>query len=292
MTTARLSRTTSARMSSPAIDRTVSSTSPVMRPVARAARITPADSIDERDHCLVVSEPRAEAQNRIQRLLEVVRIQTRGRDPEERIEHVPGRFQVPGPFRDSVARDSECERSSSSVMSVECPAQHAQLVRRANLAPNGKIAGGNSGRSSWQAGESGLQTAARSNSTPPIPARAQPRPVPKAAIEAAGRAHGPRWCRSSQSSPQPVNPAPNRSIGHQHVLASIVGRRSWPNSPLLAAASDGKELATTSASGNGPGRRPRVGVINWICLAVLDPHQYLSGLVEARSDPSTSKRSG
>ena len=65
--------------------------------------------------------------------------------------------------------------------------------------------------------------------------------------------------------------SPNRPIGHQHVLASVVGR------PLVAEFSSARCRKRRQTAGKHfrqrgwPGRSPRVGVINWIASPFLTP---------------------
>ena len=117
MMTGRLSRTTAARMSSPSIDRTVRSTSPLMLPVARAARITPASR--STNEIIARSYPSREqkcnTESRVLSKLSGSRRDVEIRKNASSMSRAASRSWVRSEIRRSRL---ECERSSSSVMSL------------------------------------------------------------------------------------------------------------------------------------------------------------------------------
>ena len=69
----------------------------------------------------------------------------------------------------------------------------------------------------------------------------------------------------------------HRPVGHQHVLAAIVGRPHEAELPAIAASSDGNSLAATSATGIDR----RGGKMRRIASPLVDADQDFAGFVQA-----------
>ena len=232
-------------------------------------------AVHQRDHRQVIAQLGAEPQHAVERLVDVVRVQSRRRDPEERVEQVADGLQGAGPLGDPPL-EGRLRAGQLVGHPVERQAQLAEFVRRVDLAPGAQVARGDGGRRPGQ-----------------VPDR--PRDAP------GDRVRGPEAEQEqtgTQGQQQPAEPgdrrvglggvelgdqAPiakrrsQRPVGDQHVMAAIVGRprvAEFPGDPRVQRREfAGRDFLQRRAL---PGRQGQMDPI-----AALPADQDLSRVAEA-----------